>query len=139
MFYQRRWPDYADAPPESCARNPSGRHCRRKKTQPMPAEAFLAIVVALAVSIVLAMCLPTWAALAIAAAAVACVAIGGGALLAKVSIVGGLLALSAFAVRTYLRRRAAKRMAAEVKWVAIPEMPKRQSRAPAPRSERRAA
>jgi hypothetical protein len=101
-------------------------------------EPLLAILAALAISVVLALCLPTWASLCIALVAVVTVAVGGGALLAQVSAVGCLIALAAWLARTCLRRRA-KRMAAEVKWLAIPEVQRSASQAPARRSERRAA
>jgi hypothetical protein len=103
------------------------------------AGALLAIPAALAVSVVLALCLPTWASVAIVLTAVVTVSIGGGVLLAQVSIIGAALAIAAWLARNYLQRRAAKRMAAEVKWLAIPEVEKEDSQAPARRAERRAA
>ena len=105
----------------------------------MSVEALLAILVALAVSVVLALGLPTWASLGIALAAVVTVVIGGAALLAKVAIAGGLIAIVAFAARTYVRRRARKRFAVDVKWAAIPEVQNNRSEASARRNERRVA
>ena len=105
----------------------------------MSIEAFLAILVALAVSVVLALALPTWASLSIALAAVVTVVIGGAALLAKVTLAGGLIAIVAFAARTYVRRRTTKRVGVDVKWAAIPDVRNNHSQAAARRAERRVA
>jgi hypothetical protein len=101
--------------------------------------ALLAILLALVISVVLALCLPTWASVSIALAAVVTVAIGGGALLAKASIAGVVVAAVVWLARRHLQRRADKRITADVKWLAIPEVKKKEPKSSERGTERRAA
>jgi hypothetical protein len=103
------------------------------------AESLFAMMAALTVSVILTLCVPTWAAVCIALGAVATVAIGGGVLLAQVSGAGFAVALATWLTRNYLRRRVAERMAANVKWVAIPEVQKEAAEEAPAHGERRAA
>jgi hypothetical protein len=99
----------------------------------------LAILLAVVISVVLALYLPTWASLSIALAAVVSVAIGGGALLAKASIAGAVVFAVVWLSRQRLRRRADQRIAADVKWLAIPEAKKKDPQSGQRSTERRAA
>jgi hypothetical protein len=76
---------------------------------------FLALVIA----VLLAVCLPAWASVSIALAAVVVVAIGGGALLAKALITGAVLAVGIWLSLRYLQQRRIKRIARDMNWVAI--------------------
>jgi hypothetical protein len=105
----------------------------------MSIELLFAMMAALAVSVILTLCVPTWAAACIALAAVVSVALGGAVLLAQVSSAGFAIALATWLTRNYLRRRAAERMAAKVRWVAIPEVQKEAAEEAPARGERRAA
>ena len=101
--------------------------------------ALLAVLVALVISVVLALCMPVWASVSIALAAVVTVSIGGGALLAKASAVAGVAALVAWLSWRYLRNRVPERIAANVKWLAIPVAQKEPRQAAQRTTERRAA
>jgi len=101
--------------------------------------ALLAVLVALVISLVLALCMPVWASASIALAAVVTVSIGGGVLLAKVSAIAGVAALVAWLSWRYLGNRVPERLAANVKWLAIPVAQEKSAQAAQRSTQRRAA
>jgi hypothetical protein len=101
--------------------------------------ALLAVFVALVISLVLALCMPVWASVCIVLVAVVTVSVGGGALLAKVSAVAGIAALVAWLSWRSLRNRVPERIAANVKWLAIPVAQKKSAQAAQRPTQRRAA
>jgi ABC-type branched-subunit amino acid transport system permease subunit len=103
-----------------------------------PATALLAAILGAMVAVLLVLFLPTWASVSITLAAVLCVAIGGGALLAKALVAGVLLAAVFGLLRRHLYRRDIKRDAADLKFAAIPEA-NRKPRAAQAGTERKAA
>jgi hypothetical protein len=107
----------------------------------MSATALLVLIPAvLAISAILAFCVPVWASLSITLAVVVIVAIGGGELLAKSLIAGAVLAVGVWFTFRHIRRRRMERSTAGMNWVAIPEA-KREAppRAEQRQTERRAA
>ena len=98
----------------------------------------LAVLLALIVSVLLVYCLPVWASLSITFAAVAIVAIGGGALLAKASVAGAVGVTVVWLWR-HLRRRAMKQAPADMKVFAIPGARTKAPQADRRRTERQAA
>ena len=99
----------------------------------------LAVLLALIVSVLLVYCLPVWASLSITFAAVAIVAIGGGALLAKASVAGAVGVTVVWLWRRHLRRRAMKQAPADMKVFAIPGARTKAPQADRRRTERQAA
>jgi membrane protein implicated in regulation of membrane protease activity len=80
----------------------------------------LAMFLALVISLVLTFCVPIWASISIALAAVVLVAMGGGVLLAKGFITAAAVAVVIWLLRDLRRKRLER--TANVKWMAIPEL-----------------
>jgi hypothetical protein len=80
----------------------------------------LAMLLALVISLVLTFCVPIWASISIALAAVVLVAMGGGVLLAKGFITAAAVAVVIWLLRDLRRKRLER--TANVKWMAIPEL-----------------
>lgn len=102
---------------------------------PVSLTALVAILLGLIAAAVLALCLPTWAAIGITLVAVFSVALGGGALLAKALGGCALLAAAFWLCRRQLRRRGYA-LPAAAPWRIVSEAKPKQPKA---RTERRAA
>jgi membrane protein implicated in regulation of membrane protease activity len=99
----------------------------------------LAVVLALVIATVLAFCLPVWASLSIALAAVLTVSIGGGALLAKAFVAASIVAVVVWLWRRHQRRQLLEQTDANVRLLAIPEAKTKGPQAGQRRTERQAA
>jgi hypothetical protein len=102
-------------------------------------SALLAVFLALVIAAVLALCLPAWASVSIALAAVLIISIGGGALLAKALVAGAVATVVVWLWRRHLRRQAFKQAKANVMVLAIPESKTKDPEASRRRAKRQAA